>query len=211
MEVALTRTQTLKQEIEDSMRPVQETLAQLNNAERAGIESFERQATALLNTRAAEFENQLTTISTAGAAQLMREMEVALTRAQTLKQEIEDGMRPLQETLAQLNGAERTATERFQSQATARLSMGAAQFEQQLAKISVDRAAQFELEMEQRLAPHQLSADETVNKLGAVLQLVQSTARVQQDRLAELSRTTAANIEREIRALLLRLAGGAER
>ena len=207
MEVALTATQTLKQGIEDGMRPLQETLAQLNDAERAGIESFKRQADARLSTCAAEFENQLARISLERAAQFALEMEVAMARAQNLKQELENGIRPLHETLEQLNNAERAGMERFQRHAAAQLSTGVAQFEEQLTKISVERAVHFAMEVEGRLAPHRQCADETVDKLGAVLQLVQGTARVQQERLTEHSRTTVANFEKEIRALLLRLAG----
>jgi hypothetical protein len=211
MEVALTGTRTLKQEIEDGMRPLQETFEQLNNAERAGIESFKRQADAQLNLCAAEFENQLARISAERAAQFALEVEVAMTRAQNLKQKLENGIRPLQETLEQLNNAERAGMERFQRHAAAQLSTGVAQFEEQLTKISVERAVQFSMEVEARLAPHQQCADETVDKLGAVLKLVQGTARVQQERLTEHSRATVANFEKEIRALLLRLAGSDER
>ena len=210
MEVALTRSQALKQEIEDGVRPLQETLQQLHNAERAGMESFQRQATDRLTAYSTEFENQLAKISAMRAAQFTLEMEVVQTRAQALKQEIEDSVRPLQETLQQLNDAEKAGMERFQRQATAQLSTGTAQFEEQLTRISVERALQFAMEMEERLAPHRQLADETVEKLGAVLQLVQGTARVQQERITEHSRSTAANFEKEIKALLLRLAGGVE-
>jgi predicted nucleic acid-binding Zn-ribbon protein len=210
MEVAQSRTQSLKQEIEDGMRALQEAWRQLNNAERAGMESFEKQATARLNACGTEFENQLTKISAVRATQFTQEMEVALTKAQTLKREIEDGVRPLQETLQQLNDAEKAGMDRFQRHATAQLNIEVAQFEEQLTRISVERAVQFAMEMEERLAPHRRVADETVEKLGAVLQLVQGTARVQQERITEHSRTTAANFEKEIRALLLRLAEGAE-
>jgi hypothetical protein len=65
------------------------------------------------------------------------------------------------------------------------------------------------MEMEKQQALHQQRADETIEKLGAMFQLLHGTARTQQERLTEHSQTTVANLEKEIRALLLRLAGGA--
>jgi hypothetical protein len=209
MEAVLAKTQTLKQEIEERMSPLQETLEQLRHAETSGIEKFQRQTAAQMDLGGAQFENQLSRISGEKAAQFATEMEAVLTRTQSLKREIEDGMRPLQETLEQLNLAERTGIERFQSQAAAQMSMGGTQFEQQIARISGERATHFAMEMEEHLAPHRQRADESMEKLGAVLQLLQGTARVQQERLTEHSQAAAANFEKEIRALLLRLAGGA--
>jgi hypothetical protein len=209
MEAVLAKTQTSKQEIEERMSPLQEILEQLSQAETDGIERFQRHAVAQMDLGAAQFENQLTRISGERAVQFATEMEVVLTKTQSLKQEIEERIRPLQETLEQLNHAERAGIERFQSQAAAQLSMGGAQFEKQIARISGERATHFAMEMEGQLAPHRQRADETMEKLGAVLQLIQGTARVQQERLTEHSRVTAANFEKEIRALLLRLAGGA--
>ena len=137
------------------------------------------------------------------------EMAAALIRVQTLRQEAIDGMLPIQKAVEQLNNIERTGMENIQKQAAAQLIASAAQFQTQLHKISAERAVQFVVEMEEQIAPHRENADETVEKIGAVLQLIQGTARVQQERLAEYSKTTAANFEKEIRALLLRLAGGA--
>jgi hypothetical protein len=42
-----------------------------------------------------------------------------------------------------------------------------------------------------------------------MLQLLQGTARVQQERLNEHSREAAANLEKQIKAFLVRLGGGA--
>lgn len=137
------------------------------------------------------------------------DVEATLTRTQALNQEAMEGMRSVREALEQLNNAERNGVEKFQKLAAAQLNMGAAQFENQLNKISAERAAQFVMEMENHLTPHRQSAEETLGKLGAVLQLVQGTVRVQQERLAEQSRIAAANFEKEIKALLLRLAGSA--
>ena len=135
--------------------------------------------------------------------------EVALTRSQTLQQEINDGMPPLQHALQQLNDANRAGIENLQSEAVSEISRCAAQFQNQLDKVSRERAVEFLMEIEKRLAPNQQQADELLEKLGAVFQLLQSTARVQQERLTEHSKATAASFEKEIRSLLLRLAGGA--
>jgi hypothetical protein len=136
-------------------------------------------------------------------------MEIVLTKSKHLKQEINDGMLSLQKVLEPLKNPETAAIEKFQSQVTSQLSTFAAQVESQLNKVSAERVVQFSMEMEKHHAPHRQRADETVEKLGAMLQLLQGTARAQQERLTEHSRTTAANFEKEIRALLLRLAGGA--
>ena len=135
--------------------------------------------------------------------------EVVLTRSQALQQEINDGMPPLQHALQQLNDANRAGIENLQSEAVSEISRCAAQFQNQLDKVSRERAVEFLMEIEKRLAPNQQQADELLEKLGAVFQLLQSTARVQQERLTEHSKATAASFEKEIRSLLLRLAGGA--
>jgi len=135
--------------------------------------------------------------------------EVVLTRSQTLQQEINDGMPPLQHALQQLNDANRAGIENLQSEAVSEINRCAAQFQNQLDKVSRERAVEFLMEIEKRLAPNQQQADELLEKLGAVFQLLQSTARVQQERLTEHSKATAASFEKEIRSLLLRLAGGA--
>src|ERR1017187_3556988 len=135
--------------------------------------------------------------------------EVALTRSQTLQQKINDGMPPLQHALQQLNDANRAGIENLQCGAVSEISRCAAQFQNQLDKVSRERAVEFLMEIEKRLAPNQQQADELLEKLGAVFQLLQSTARVQQERLTEHSKATAASFEKEIRSLLLRLAGGA--
>jgi hypothetical protein len=137
------------------------------------------------------------------------DMEVMVTRTQTLRQEIEEGMLPLQETLERLNHAERAGIEQFQRQADVQLRASASQFENQLTDMSAEKAVQFSMKIDAHLASHRQRADEAVDKLGAVLQLMQGTVRVQKEKLTEHSLATAANFEKEIRAILLRLAGGA--
>jgi hypothetical protein len=99
--------------------------------------------------------------------------------------------------------------EKFQSQAVARLNACATQFDQQLGKIASDRAGQLSAELEQRVIPHQQRADELIEKLGAVFQLLQNTARMQQEQLTAYSQATAAAFEKEVKSILLRLAGSA--
>jgi len=133
--------------------------------------------------------------------------EAALATSHSLKQEINDGMLPLQEALRQLNDANKSGIESFQNQATSQISNYTEQFQNQLTKVSAERAAQFSMDVENRLVPNQQQADELFEKLGAALQLLQSTARVQQERLAEYSKASVASVENEIRSILLRLAG----
>ena len=132
--------------------------------------------------------------------------EGVLSKAQSLKQEAMDTALSLQAALQQLNNAEKAGIEKLYSQVAAQLVMRAAQFENELNKISTDRAVQFSVEMEKHMDPHRQRADEAAEKLGAMLQLLQGTARAQQERLTEHSRTTAASFEKEIRAVLLRFA-----
>ncbi len=138
------------------------------------------------------------------------EMEAVLDRARHIKQEVDDGIIPIQETLAQLTNAEKAGIERFQKQVAEQLASGATQFENQLNNISAVRTIAFVMELDKHLEPHRERTEEAVDKLGAVLQLVHGTARVQQERLAEISHATVANFEKEIRAILLRLAGNAQ-
>ena len=137
------------------------------------------------------------------------DMEDVLTKSQSFKQEINDGMLSLHKALEQFNNTRTAGIEKLQGQVASQLSTCATQFENQLNKISTEKAVQFSMEMEKHQSLHQQRADETVEKLGAMLQLLQRTARVQQERLTEHSLTTTANFDKEIRAVLLRLAGGA--
>jgi hypothetical protein len=227
MEAVLTKPHSLKQEINDSMLALREAVEQLKDAQRAGEENFQNQVAVQLNTCAAQFENQLHKISMERAELFSMEteesiaemearssaargdMQVVLTKSQNLKQEISDGILALQEALQQLKDAERAGEENIRNQVAAQLTASSAQFESQLNKISTERADQFSMETEKHLAPHQQRASELIENLGAVLQLLQRTARVQQEQLTDHSQTTAARFEKEIRALFLRLAGSA--
>jgi hypothetical protein len=137
--------------------------------------------------------------------------EAALAKLQGIKQEINEGVLLVQEALKQIKNAEQPGIEKMQAQAAAQLQDWATQFESLLNKTATDKAIQFSLDMERRMAPHRQRADETAEKLGAMLQLLQGTVRVEQERLSEHSRAAAAGIEKEIQAFLVRLGGGANK
>ena len=134
--------------------------------------------------------------------------EKLLTKSQTLQREINEGLVPLQQSLQQLNDDNTTRMENFRTQLDFELSRCSMQLENHFTNLSNQRAAEFSTEIEKRFVPVQQMADDLLQKLGAVFQLLQSTARVQQERLTEHSNSIAANFEREIRAILLKLAGG---
>ena len=158
------------------------------------LQSFE-QSTAELETR----------INQSRAA-----VEAALSRSEALQNEINDRMVPLQRALQQLNAISGEGTETFKSQIISEMNRRGAQFEDQINDMARQRAIGFAEEIESRLAPNQRQADELLEKLGAVFQLLQTTARVQQERLTEHSKATATSFEKEIRAILLRFAGGSQ-
>ncbi len=136
------------------------------------------------------------------------EMESAAAGMQITKDEINRGMLLVQEALQQLRGTEKQAIEKMQNQAAAQLRDWSMQFDSLLNKSATEKAIQFSLDMERRMAPHRQGADESVEKLGAILQLVQGTTRVQQERVNENSIAAAANFEKQIKAFLVRLGGG---
>lgn len=136
--------------------------------------------------------------------------EDLLIRSQSLRREIDDGMLPLRQALRQLHDVDAEGIQKLHSRAALEMSACAAQFKNQLDDISRDRAIGFATEIESRMVPNQQQADELFEKLGAVFQLLQNAARVQQERLAEQSKTAAANFEKEIRSILIRFAGGVQ-
>jgi hypothetical protein len=136
------------------------------------------------------------------------EMESAAAGMEKMKEEINQGMLLVQEAMQQLRDTEKPAIEKMQNQAAAQLRDWSTQFDNLLNKSATEKAIQFSLDMERRMAPHKQRADESVEKLGAMLQLLQGTARVQQERLNEHSIAAAANFEKQIKAFLVRLGGG---
>jgi hypothetical protein len=137
------------------------------------------------------------------------EIILATASMQAMKQEINAEMHLVQEALQQVRDAEKPSIEKMQNQAAAQLREWSTQFDNLLNKSATEKAIQFSLDVERRMAPHRQRADETAEKLGAMLQLLQGTARVQQERLNEHSREAAANLEKQIKAFLVRLGGGA--
>jgi hypothetical protein len=137
------------------------------------------------------------------------EMESALANLQTTKQEINESMSLAQEAVKRLRETEKAGVEKMQSLATSQLREWAEQFENMLSASATEKAVQFSLDMERRMAPHRQRAEETEEKLGAMLQLMQGTVRAQQDRLTEHAMAAATSIEKEIKAFLVRLGGGA--
>jgi hypothetical protein len=137
------------------------------------------------------------------------EIAAAVNRLQGLRQEIMDGLIPAQQSIEQLRAFERDGAENMQRQLAVHFQEGTAQFEAQLQHIFADKVAQSVRELQEQIAPLCERADESVEKMGAVLQLIQGTARAQQERLSDYSKSAAANFEKEIRAVLLRLANGA--
>jgi hypothetical protein len=137
------------------------------------------------------------------------EMEAATAAMQSMKKEINEGMSFVQDALQQLRDAEKPGIEKMQAQAAMQLKEWSAQFDNLLNTSATEKAIQFSLDMERRMVPHRQRSDETIEKLGAMLQLLQGTARVQQERLNEQTLVAAANIEKQIKAFLVRLGGDA--
>jgi hypothetical protein len=137
------------------------------------------------------------------------EIAAAVNRLQGLRQEIMDGLIPAQQSIEQLRAFERNGAENMQRQVAVQFQEKAAQFEAQLQHIFADKVVQSVRDLQEQIAPLCERADESVEKMGAVLQLIQGTARTQQERLSDYSKSAAANFEKEIRAVLLRLANGA--
>ena len=153
------------------------------------------------------FEESLAAMETRMNASRV-EMESTAAGMEKMKLEINQGLLLIQEGLQQLRDAEKPGIERMQNHAAAQLKDWSTQFDNLLNKSATEKAIQFSLDMERRLAPHRQRGDESVEKLGAMLQLLQGTARVQQERLNEHSIAAAANFEKQIKAFLVRLGGG---
>jgi DNA anti-recombination protein RmuC len=182
----------------------QQTLISRTAADAAEREQNSRAATILRSFEESTTELE-TRMNTSRAA-----IEAALSRSQSVAQEINAKMVPLQQALLQLDSVNSEGIQTFKNQVVSEMNRRGGQFEDELNDIARQRAIGFAEQIESRLAPNQRQADELLEKLGSVFQLMQSTARVQQERLTEHSRTTAANFEQEIRSILLRFAGGSQ-
>jgi hypothetical protein len=182
---------------------MEENAAQIQSAGIKAGEEISARASAMMR----PFEESLSAMEARINAS-RAEMESAAAGMEKMKVEMNQGMLLIQEALQQMRDAEKPAIEKMQSHATAQLRDWSAQFDNLLNKSATEKAIQFSSEMERQMSPHRQRADESVEKLGAMLQLLQGTARVQQERLNEHSLAAAANFEKQIKAFLVRLGGG---
>jgi DNA anti-recombination protein RmuC len=123
-----------------------------------------------------------------------------------LEREVAEATQQLQKAVEQLNQSARSAAEKFDGHMTAQLNLWSSQFKNHLDGVSREKAARFTTDLEQNLSSYLQDADEALEKLTAGLQLMQGTVRLQEERLAELSRAASAGFEKEIKSLLVRLA-----
>ena len=130
-----------------------------------------------------------------------------LDRAQALERESAEATLRLQKAVDQLNQAARSTIEKFDGHVTSQLNSWSAQFKKHLDGVSREKAEQFAANLQQQLGPHMQDVNEVLEKLSAGLQLARGTVRIQEEQLAGLSRAAAADFEKEIKAVLLRLAG----
>lgn len=130
----------------------------------------------------------------------------ALDRARALEHEISESLERLQKVVDQLNHSARSTIEKFDSHVTTQLTSWSAQFKNHVDGITREKAAQFTAGLDQQLSSQVREANEVLEKLSAGLQLARGTVRAQETQWAERSRELAAEFEKEIRTVLLRLA-----
>jgi hypothetical protein len=130
----------------------------------------------------------------------------ALERARVLECEVAESTERLQKVVDQLNLSARSTIEKFDGHVTAQLTSWSAQFKNHVDGITREKAGQFTNGLEQQLAAKLQEANEVLEKLSAGLQLARGTVRVQETQWAERSRELAADFEKEIKSVLLRLA-----
>jgi hypothetical protein len=209
----------ITRQVENRLAESSELRARLENTAKSFFEQQETRfrsagdrAEEEISSRAAmimkSFEESLAGLESRVSASRV-EMESAMAAMQNMKREINEGMSFVQDALQQMRDAEKPGIEKMQAQAAMQLQEWSAQFDNLLNTSATEKAIQFSLEMERRMVPHRQRADETIEKLGAMLQLLQGTARVQQERLNEQTLAAAANIEKQVKAFLVRLGGGA--
>jgi hypothetical protein len=142
-----------------------------------------------------------------GRLKIARDSATAvLDRVQSLEREAANGTLSLQKTVEQLNQAARSTIEKFDVHITAQLNSWSAQFKKHLDEVSREKSAQCATDLQQQLAASRKDANDVVEKLSAGMQLARGTLRLQEEQLTGLSRTAAAEFEKEIKAILIRLA-----
>jgi len=124
-----------------------------------------------------------------------------LAKAQAVDQGVNEAIARIQVALAQVSDADRIAAERFAERLPSQLDAWSAEFDKRLDQIAVERTASWVSGIERQMLPCLQRADEALETLAAGLQLAQT----QQNRLAELSQTATADLEKGIRSLFLRL------
>jgi hypothetical protein len=149
----------------------------------------------------AELESKMKASETAAAS--------ALERARALEHEVAESLERLQKVVDQLNTSARSTIEKFDSHVTTQLTSWSAQFKNHVDGITREKAAQFTASLEHELSSQVREANEVLEKLSAGLHLARGTVRVQETQWAEHSRQLAAEFEKEIRSVLLRLANPA--
>jgi len=126
---------------------------------------------------------------------------------QTMEREISESTARLQKIVDQLNQAARTTIEKFETHMTAQLNSWSAQFKSHVDAVSMEKLTEFSGNMGQQLTSEMQGANEVLEKLSAGLQLARGTVRVQEAQMVERSQALAAEFEKEIKSILVRLAG----
>jgi hypothetical protein len=126
--------------------------------------------------------------------------EDVLIRAQVAKEEAGNTTLRLRESLERVSEAA-NSVERLDESFRSRLDVWSAELKTRLDQVMAESTASWVRGMEEQMVPHLQRADERLQTLAAGMQL----AQMQQDRLLDLSRTAAADFEKEMRALFLRL------
>jgi len=170
---------------ETFVRQVEAATQQLRNLQQSGLESIQKQVSACFHSGSMQLETQLENLSGAHTARFATEVEATMQQSRDFQQS----------SLASV-----------QKQVNACFQSGSMELESHLKRISSEQAAQFADELEQRWLPFQERATETLNGVGAALQLLQGSVRTQQQRLSEQCTRAASEFEAEIKAVLLRLA-----
>ena len=130
-----------------------------------------------------------------------------MERVQGMEREISDSTGRLQKIVDQLNLAARSTIEKFDTHVTAQLNSWSAQFKSHVDGVSQEKASQFASTLEQQVSSQIQEANEVIEKLSAGLHLARGTTRAQEAQMTERSQAIAAEFEKEIKSIMLRLAG----
>lgn len=201
--------QARDREILDSTAQLQKTVDQMNQAARSTIEKFDTNISAQLNSWTAQFKSHVDGIAQEKIEQVTSDLEQQQSSQmrEATEREISDSTARLQTIADQLNLAARSTIEKFDTHMTAQLNSWSAQFNSHVSGVSQEKIEQFAIGLEQLLASQRQESNEVIEKLSAGLQLAQGTLRVQETRWTERSQALAAEFEKEIKSVLVRLAG----